>query len=79
MALKTAEQLRAARAMTRLTQEQVAAGAGISEPTVKRLEAMTGRLKIRLATLELLQDFYQRQGLVFIEENGGGAGVRTKT
>jgi len=76
MALRTAEQLRAARAIVRLTQEQVAEGAGISEPSVKRLEAMTGRLKIRLATLEQLQDFYEGQGLTFIDENGGGPGVR---
>ena len=78
MALRTAEQLRAARAIVRLTQEQVAEGAGISEPSVKRLEAMTGRLKIRLATLEQLQDFYEGQGLIFIDENGGGPGVRVK-
>jgi hypothetical protein len=40
---------------------------------------MTGRFKIRLATLEQLQDSYEGQGLVFIDKNGRGPGLRVKT
>jgi predicted transcriptional regulator len=73
----TIEQLRAARGLLGWSQTKLAQRAGLSLPTVKRLEAGVGprvsddaRSKIR-RTLE-------SAGVEFIEENGGGAGVRLR-
>ncbi len=71
------EQLRAARGLLGWSQSKLAANAGLSLPTVKRLEGQFGpsvsddaRAKIKKA-LELA-------GVEFIDENGGGPGVRLR-
>lgn len=75
----TSEQLRAARAMLRLDQSEVARMAGVSVETVKRLEKMDGSLNsVRVATLKALRQALEEAGVVFIEKNGGGAGVRVR-
>jgi transcriptional regulator with XRE-family HTH domain len=73
--LITIEQLRAARGLLGWSQAELASQAGLSLPTVKRLEAGFGphvsdeaRAKLKKA-LEVA-------GIDFIEENGGGVGVR---
>ena len=73
----TVEQLRAARALLGWSQTHLAEQAGLSLPTVKRVEAELGprvseegRLKLRRA-LEVA-------GVEFIDENGGGPGVRLR-
>ena len=75
--LITVEQLRAARALLGWSQTYLAEQAGLSLPTVKRVEAERGprvseegRLKLKRA-LELA-------GIEFIDENGGGPGVRLR-
>jgi transcriptional regulator with XRE-family HTH domain len=70
----TAEQLRAARAMLRLDQAALAAAAGVSVETVKRLERMEGRLSdVRVSTIDALQSALEARGIVFT--NGGQPGV----
>jgi transcriptional regulator with XRE-family HTH domain len=71
----TTEQLRAARGLLGWSQSDLAKRAGLSVPTIKRLEVDFGirvsdqaREKIRLAL--------EAAGVVFLEENGGGVGVR---
>lgn len=71
------EQLRAARGLLGWSQSELAAHAGLSLPTVKRLEGGFGphvsddaRAKMKKA-LELA-------GIEFIDENGGGPGVRLR-
>jgi transcriptional regulator with XRE-family HTH domain len=71
------EQLRAARSLLGWSQSELAVRAGLSLPTVKRVEAGMGprvsdeaRTKLRRA-LEL-------GGVEFIDENGGGPGVRLR-
>ena len=71
------EQLRAARGLLGWSQSELAAHAGMSLPTVKRVEAGTGprvsdeaRIKLRRAL--------ESAGVEFIEENGGGPGVRLR-
>jgi len=73
--LVTTEQLRAARGLLGWSQSELAARAGLSLPTVKRLEGGFGprvsddaRVKLRRAI--------ETAGIEFIEENGGGLGVR---
>ncbi len=69
------EQLRAARGLLGWSQSKLAAEAGLSLPTVKRVETQRGATVSEDARL-LLQRALERAGVSFIEENGGGAGVR---
>ena len=66
MLLQTAEQLRAARAYLGWTQQELAERAGVSTPTVKRLERMSGPLKVRLETVQALHNTFREAGLDFV-------------
>ena len=70
-------QLRAARALTGLSQAEVAEAAGISIPTLKRAEA-GGPIKVADDTIATIAKALEKAGVEFIAENGGGAGVRMK-
>lgn len=72
----TAEQLRAARGLVRLSQKELAAASGVSEPTIRRLEGQEGELGGHSSTIRALQTALESAGVQFIAENGGGAGVR---
>jgi predicted transcriptional regulator len=72
----SSDQIRGARAILRLSQADLAKAAGVSLETIKRLEAMHGELKVRLDTLTRIKEAFERAGVEFIPENGGGAGVR---
>jgi len=73
----TPEQLRAARALLGWSQTELADHAGMSLPTVKRVEAQRGPRVSEEARLAL-QRALELGGVRFISENGGGAGVRLK-
>jgi transcriptional regulator with XRE-family HTH domain len=71
------EQLRAARGLLGWSQAELASRAGLSLPTVKRLEGGFGPRvsdEVRVRVREAIE----AGGIEFIEENGGGAGVRFK-
>ena len=71
----TIEQLRAARGLLGWSQTELAKRAGLSLPTVKRLEGGFGpRVSVEARTK--LQEALEVAGVEFIDENGGGAGVR---
>lgn len=72
----TAEQLRAARGLLRIGQQELAEMSGVSNPTIRRLEAMDGELSGHTSTIRALQAALEAAGVQFIPENGGGAGVR---
>ncbi|RFB87219.1 transcriptional regulator [Rhizobium leguminosarum bv. trifolii] len=73
----TAEQVRAARALLRMEQKELAERAGVSLPSIKRLEQMEGALTAtRVSTIEAIRAALEKAGVRFIPENGGGAGVR---
>ena len=80
MSLKTVEQLRAARALLGMIQLDVAKMAGISEPTVTRLESGEGPIRGQGATIEKLQKAFESRGVRFIGDKEasleGGPGVR---
>jgi transcriptional regulator with XRE-family HTH domain len=71
-------QIKAARALLDWSQEQLAAAAKISVPTIKRLEAKDGPLGGRSDTGKKIGTALQGAGIEFIDENGGGAGVRLR-
>lgn len=69
-------QIKAARSMLDWSQVDLAVASGISEPTIKRLEAGDGELKGRSSTIDAIVGALTGAGVVFIEQNGGGPGVR---
>jgi transcriptional regulator with XRE-family HTH domain len=71
----TNEQLRAARALLGWSQSELALRAGLSVPTIKRLEGGFGPHVSDEARAKLTKAI-EAAGVEFIEENGGGAGVR---
>jgi transcriptional regulator with XRE-family HTH domain len=75
--LITVEQLRAARALLGWSQTDLASQAGLSVPTVKRLEGAFGPHVSDKARLKM-QKTLERAGISFIDENGGGPGVRLR-
>ena len=71
------EQLRAARALLGWSQTQLAERAGLSLPTVKRVETESGQ-RVSDAARYALQRALESGGIEFIDENGGGSGVRLR-
>jgi transcriptional regulator with XRE-family HTH domain len=70
-------QLRAARALTGLSQPEVAEAAGVSVPTLKRAEA-GGTIKVSDDTIAAIARALEKAGVEFIPGNGGSAGVRMR-
>lgn len=73
--LISGEQVRAARALLRWTVAELAEKAGVAPNTVVRVEA---EKSVNTATLQSLQKVLEEGGVVFVPENGEGAGVRRK-
>jgi transcriptional regulator with XRE-family HTH domain len=73
----TIEQLRAARALLGWSQTELGERSGLSLPTVKRVEAGTGP-RVSDEARAKLQHALERGGVEFIDENGGGPGVRLR-
>jgi predicted transcriptional regulator len=71
-------QVKAARALLAWSQEQLAVVAGVSLPTIKRLEAQDGPLGGRNETGKKIRLALESAGVEFIDENGGGPGVRLR-
>jgi transcriptional regulator with XRE-family HTH domain len=68
-------QIRAARALIGWSQTDVATAAGLSVPTVKRAEADDG-IRVSEDAMLAIANALRKAGVEFIDENGGGAGVR---
>ena len=71
----TGNQLKAARSLVGWTQAQVAQAAGLSIPTIKRAEGAS-RLGASEDAVAAIRTALEAAGVEFIEENGGGSGVR---
>jgi transcriptional regulator with XRE-family HTH domain len=76
--LATTRQVKAARALLGWSQADLAQHSGVSEPTVARLESADGDLGGREGTAAKIMNAIQRAGIEFIDENGGGRGVRLR-
>ena len=74
----TIRQVKAARSLLGWSQEHLARNANVSIPTIKRLESQEGTLGGRADTVKKIGIALERAGIVFIDENGGGAGVRLR-
>jgi predicted transcriptional regulator len=71
-------QVKAARALLAWSQGELAVAAHVSIPTIKRLEATDGPLGGRSETANKIRMALHAAGIEFIDENGGGPGVRLK-
>jgi predicted transcriptional regulator len=71
-------QIKAARALLAWSQEQLAVAAGVSIPTIKRLEAQDGPVGGRRETGSKIRSALEAAGIEFIDENGGGPGTRLR-
>ena len=71
-------QIKAARALVGWSQSDLARHSDVSEPTIKRLEAVDGELGGRSNTGEKIIAALQLAGVIFVPENGDGAGVRMR-
>jgi hypothetical protein len=60
------------------SQSQLAVAADVSIPTIKRLEAQEGLLGGRDETGAKIRVALEAAGIEFIDENGGGPGVRLR-
>ena len=82
-AVITAAQLRAARALAGMDQKALAEKAGVSLPTIQRMEASTGNVRGVVDTLTKIIAALDAAGIELIGENapsqGTGRGVRLKS
>lgn len=78
----TAAQLKAARALAGLDQRQIAERAGLSVPTIQRMEASDGVIRGNVDSLMKLIGALDAAGIELVGEGsispGGGRGVRLK-
>ena len=71
------EQCRAARALLAWSQDDLSAKAKVAPKTLQLFE--TGQRDPYSRTLTALRAAFEKAGVVFIDSNGGGPGVRLKT
>ena len=69
-------QCRAARGLLDWSQQDLANHAGVGIVTVRQLEARAS--EPRRATLDVVRRAFESAGVEFIDENGGGPGVRLR-
>jgi predicted transcriptional regulator len=74
----SSELIRAARALLRWEQRDLANASHVSLPTIKRLESQPGLMGARPSTVAALRKALEKAGVEFIDENGGGPGVRLR-
>ena len=78
----TAAQIRAARALLGMDQRSLAEAAGLSLPTIQRMEASDGQVRGNIDSVVKLVEAIERAGVELIGEGNlssdGGRGVRLK-
>lgn len=78
----TSSQMRAARALLGIDQKTLADLAGVSLPTIQRMEASDGNVRGIVDSLTKVVDALNRAGIELIGDyarsEGGGRGVRLK-
>ncbi|MCK9531124.1 MAG: helix-turn-helix transcriptional regulator [Gammaproteobacteria bacterium] len=79
----TAAQIRAARALIGMDQRSLAEAAGLSLPTIQRMEASAGQVRGNVESLVKVIEAIERAGVELIADGAasacGGRGVRLKT
>ena len=71
-------QLRAARALLRWSALDLAKASRVGVATIRRVEVMDGDIPVTSANEAALRKTLETAGVDFIDENGGGPGVRLR-
>ena len=72
----TISQIRAARGLIGWSQVALAKAAGVSEPTIKRIEG--GKVPVSDEVRQAIRAALEAAGVIFVAENGEGPGVRLR-
>jgi len=72
----TSAQIRAARSLLRWSAEDLAAQSAVGVTTIRRAELTEGQTSLTAANDLAIRRTLELAGVEFIDENGGGAGVR---
>lgn len=75
----TSAQIRAARALLKWSAADLAAKSSIGVATIRRAELREGQTSMTTANDLAVRRTLETAGVQFIDENGGGAGVRLKS
>lgn len=73
------EQIRAARALLRMTAQELSAASGVGLATIKRLEAGDGLPPAHAQTLDKLRKSLEAAGIEFLGLPEDGPGVRLRS
>ena len=71
-------QIAAARALAGIGQDELAKAANISVPTLRRMEASIGTVSGLSNNVRAVKSALESAGVIFVDENGEGAGVRLR-
>lgn len=71
-------QLRAARALLGWSQDQLVKASSVSISTIKRMEGSQDPMRGTAENVWKIQSALETAGIVFIDDNGGGPGVRLR-
>ena len=71
-------QLRAARALLRWSAQELANASKVGVATIRRVEVIEGEIPVTSANEAALRKALEAAGVLFIDENGGGPGVRLR-
>ena len=74
----TSAQIRAARALVRWSAEDLARETALSVATIRRAELAEDETSMTTANGMAVRDALETAGVEFIDENGGGPGVRLR-
>jgi hypothetical protein len=74
----TSAQLRAARALVRWSAEDLARYSAVGVTTIRRAELTENKTSLTAANDQALRRALESAGVEFIDENGGGPGVRLR-
>ncbi len=71
-------QVKAARSLLAWSQDDLASHSGVSKPTIARLETADGEIGGYAGTRDKIIAALEAAGVIFIEQNGDGPGVRLR-
>jgi predicted transcriptional regulator len=73
-----AAQIRAARGLVEFSQTQLAEASGLALSTIRRMEVAGGTLKRSVENVQKVQQALEDAGVIFIDEDDEGPGVRLR-
>ena len=74
-----AKHIKSARLWVDWDQRHLAEASGLSLPTIQRMEGSSGEVRGSYQNVLKVRHALESAGVEFIEENGGGPGVRLKS